>query len=240
MGVVKGAGPCPIPRENGLPCGRQIGEGEPRGTITQGNAFNPQSQSGHKHCADAWWERKRAVERERNTAMVQRINQRPDGAVNPSDAFDPVQGSVSLDKDDTKEPTRPQIVGDMSQGAHFIGDLPEDAAPEDAVKYAKGEPIKVVKEDAPGLQKAADFVSGLAGEEPYQRRSSQPILTAQQSYARGILGDPLPKVDAQAARVVLAELHVRPDGTLHLDPEDAEDLIALLGVNVNRARRQQL
>lgn len=172
--------------------------------------------------------------------MVQRINQRPDGAVNPSDAFDPVQGSVSLDKDDKKGPTRPQIVGDMSQGAHFIGDVPEDAAPEDAVRYAKGEPIKVVKEEpqqgvSQGLHLAEDTGT------PYQLQPhSRPILTAQQSYAKGILGDPLPKVDAQAARVVLAELHVRPDGTLHLDPEDAEDLIALLGVNVNRARRQQL
>lgn len=249
MGSIKGRGPCPIPGENNLPCGRQILEGEPSGTITAGTAFSPHSMAGHKRCADDWYARKQQKERERNMAVVQRINQDgPSGAVNPSTAVDAVSGSIPLERPVSPLPSEGTlhnrnvpIVGDMSNGAHFLGDVPEDASPAEAVQYAQGEPIKVLKEA--GLQQPGRdiYQEGNHPQQSFLEHPRQhPVLTAQQSYAKGILGDPLPKVDAQAARVVLTELHVRPDGSLHLDPEDAEDLIALLGVNVNRARRQQL
>lgn len=258
MGSIKGMGPCGIPGENNLPCGRQIIEGEPVGTITRGSAYSPLSTTGHKRCADAYHVRVQRQERERNMAMVQRINQDgPSGAVNPTTAYDAVQGSLPLEKVETEAPRpptplSPQIVGDMSNGAHFIGDVPEDASPAEAVQYVQAEPLKVVRGDSirtrrPGHPEDTSLDSEniyREGNHPQQgfmeHPRQRPVLTAQQSYAKGILGDPLPKVDAQAARVVLTELHVRPDGSLHLDPEDAEDLIALLGVNVNRARRQQL
>jgi hypothetical protein len=237
MAVVRGMGPCGIPRENGLPCGRQIQDGEPVGTITQGTVYNPQSTTGHKACADAFHQRVQQRERERNMAMVQRINQSgPGGAVNPNDAYDAVQGSIPLAK--AEEPKAPgTIVGDMSNGAHFLGDLPEDASPAEAVQYAQGEK---------SLPKTPDFSQygppgvPLLPQEGPKLNPNPPaqVSTAYQGYAKGILGDPLPRVDAQFGRVVLGELHIRPDGTLHLDPEDAEDLIDLLRVNAKRAKRQ--
>jgi hypothetical protein len=266
MATIKGAGPCPIPKENGLPCGLQIQEGDPRGTVSMGTAHSPQSVSGHKRCADAYYARKMSQERERNLSMVQRINQDgPGGAVDPSKAFNPVEGSVPLEKPEPTpmhqaDPSAPlpgtPIQGDMSQGAHFIGDVPEDASPGEAVQYAaKEQPEHLVGvEDVArvyGLNPQQIYQQGYHPQQSQQgvnlndieyqtQRESQPVMTAWQSHAKGILGDPMPKVDVIAARVVLTELHVRTDGTLHLDPEDAEDLIALLGVNVNRARRQQL
>lgn len=254
MGSIKGRGPCPIPGENNLPCGRQILEGEPSGTITAGTAFSPHSMAGHKRCADAWYARKQQQERERNMAVVQRINQDgPSGAVNPNTAVDAVSGSIPLERADAPglqkaadfvnrlvgPPASSTIVGDMSNGAHFIGDVPEDASPAEAVQYVQAEPLKVVSERSENVYREGNHPQPGPWREDLQVQQ-RPVMTAQQSYAKGILGDPLPKVDAQAARVVLTELHVRPDGSLHLDPEDAEDLVALLGVNVSRARRQQL
>lgn len=259
MGSIKGRGPCPIPGENNLPCGRQILEGEPSGTITAGTAFSPHSMAGHKRCADAWYARKQQQERERNMAVVQRINQDgPSGAVNPNTAVDAVSGSIPLERADAPglqkaadfvnrlvgPPPSSTIVGDMSNGAHFIGDVPEDASPAEAVQYVQAEPLKVVSERSEDIYREGNHPQWEDQGPPQQgfveHPRQHPVMTAQQSYAKGILGDPLPKVDAQGARVVLTELHVRPDGSLHLDPEDAEDLVALLGVNVSRARRQQL
>lgn len=176
--------------------------------------------------------------------MVKRINQsEAGGAVNPHDAFDPVQGSVPLEKPQatpTPSSARPNIIGDLSSGAHFIGDVPEDATPDQAVQYAQGDPVKEKSLGDTGAQMQRRYEEHYRRQPGFVEHTQSQVQTAAQSYAKSILGDPLPRVDVTAGRVMFSEFHIRPDGTLHLDPEDAEDLIDLLQVNVKRAKRQQL
>jgi hypothetical protein len=184
------------------------------GTVARGSAYRPASVTGHKRCADDFYARIQNQEREKNFAMVQRINQREDGAVNPGDAFNPVQGSIPLEKVEKPEdkPTPGTVIGDMSQGAHFLGDLPEDATPTDAVRFAQGEPLSA------------------------QEKPPVPLGTAPVSaFYSAPLTDTLPTVDAHEGQVVLTLQHLQSQVT----PEDAEDFIEVLKVYASRARRQR-
>lgn len=255
MATVKGMGPCSIPGENNFPCGRQIAEGEPVGTITMGNVFNPQSAIGHRHCADAWWERKRSAEREQNFAMVKRVNQsQAGGAVNFNEAYDAVQGSVPLEKKDTvplspTERTGTTIKGDLSQGAHFIGDLPEDATPDQAVQYATGggttqeqqapdfsqyKPPGVPLLPHPAPQLAQDFPPSTPRSTLVEGQS-QLGFAPPQAFYNAPLTEMLPQVDAADGKVIVTLGHLQAQ----VDVEDAEDFCQILGIQINRARRQQ-
>lgn len=235
MANVKGMGPCGIPGENGLPCGRQIHEGESVGTITVGTAFRPASTTGHKGCADAWYGRKQQQERERNFAMVQRVNQSgPGGAVDFSQGQDAVEGSIPLQKPEPARQAPGTVIGDMSQGAHFIGDLPEDASPADAVKYAQGEPLKVTEPKdfsqykPPGVPFLPEPGPRLADPVPQGFAPASAIYNAP-------LSNTLPQVDANDGKVVFTLLHLQSQ----LSIEDAEDLHQILNIQIGRARRQQ-
>jgi hypothetical protein len=230
VAVIRGIGPCAIPGENGLPCGRQVAEGEPVGTIAKGTAFSPLPLVGHRRCADQYYARIQQQEREKNLAMVQRINQSgPGGAIDPTTAFNPVQGSIPLDKQVKAEPKTQApgtVIGDLSEGAHFIGDVPEDASPDEAVKYAKGEPIKAV-----GTWEVTD---GLRNE----LRSMQniPMGTAPaQAFYNAPVSDTLPQLDANDGKVIVTLMHLQSQLSL----EDAEDLHQILGIQIGRARRQR-
>lgn len=241
MAVIKGMGPCAIPQDNGLPCGRQINEGEPVGTIAKGSAFNPLPMVGHKRCADAYYQRVQAAEREKNLAMVQRINQAgAGGPVDNSTAFDPVQGSIPLEKPEAPAtPVAPgQIIGDMSQGAQFLGDLPEDASPADAVRYAQGEPIQTPEKPAPSLPNYVGPQS--ASPQPQAQMVTDPNLPqlppGVEMPTREEMATMLPTLDAWKGKVVIA----MPGPMTKVDPSDAEDFIELLKVQIARAKRQQL
>lgn len=54
MSSDQGMGSCLIQQANGLPCGRQIAEGEPVGTVISGAT----AIVGHKRCADSFTQRK--------------------------------------------------------------------------------------------------------------------------------------------------------------------------------------
>lgn len=223
MATIRGMGPCAIPQDNGLPCGRQINEGEPVGTIAKGSAFNPLPMVGHKRCADAYYQRVQAAEREKNLAMVQRINQAgAGGPVDNSTAFDPVQGSIPLEKSavPVTSTTPGQIIGDMSKGAHFIGDVPEGVSPSEAVQYAQGTPLGTPVGQAqmitdPNLPQLPPGVEMPTREE---------------------MASMLPTLDAWKGKVVIA----MPGPMTKVDPTDAEDFIELLKVQIARAKRQQL
>jgi len=93
MSVVKGIGACLIPNDKGFPCGTQIQEGEPIGTVILA-AGGP--VVGHRKCADGFQQRKQAEQRERVAAtMVKRQDQAgPGGALGPE--RDALMGGIPL------------------------------------------------------------------------------------------------------------------------------------------------
>lgn len=90
MSLVQGVGTCLAPQANGLPCGKQIADGEPIGTIV----INP-IVGGivvHRHCADAYEARKREKE-----AVKLGKQAGPGGPIDPSSFQDALAyGSVPL------------------------------------------------------------------------------------------------------------------------------------------------
>lgn len=93
---IKGLGVCLIPGEDGTPCGRQIEEGEPIGTVIHGGP-----QVGHKRCANAFYIRKQDEERQKREDMVKIGKQQgPGGSIgDPATYPDALaSGSVPLEK----------------------------------------------------------------------------------------------------------------------------------------------
>jgi hypothetical protein len=134
MANVAGMGKCTIPgEENDYPCGKQIQEGEPIGTVMIGS----QALVGHKKCADNFYARKAAAERKVRNSMVKKLNQDgPQGPVDFAHPTDLVQGATTV----TTEPKGYDDPRDAAKaaGAHFLGDLPMDATPDDAYRIATG------------------------------------------------------------------------------------------------------
>lgn len=93
--TVMGMGVCMIPKENDIPCGRQITEGEPIGSVVigPGNVV-----VGHKRCGDGFNMRKKE-----KADMVKIARQQgAGGPVDMTTAEDMVYGSIPLQK---PEPT---------------------------------------------------------------------------------------------------------------------------------------
>jgi hypothetical protein len=139
MAEINGIGPCLIPGENDLPCGKQIVQGEAIGTVV----LSPGGPTvGHKRCSDAYHARKQQAEREKRNAMVQRMDQGgAGGAVNYSSARDAIQGSIPLDKPLAGDQSLPGA-GELSAlasavGVHSIAEVPLEATPDDAVRLAE-------------------------------------------------------------------------------------------------------
>jgi hypothetical protein len=122
MAVDKGMGSCLIPRENGYPCGGQIQEGEPIGTVMGQMAPPPAAAVplvGHRRCADAF------MSREREKAnMVKKYNQAgPGGAMDTAHPEDLVIGSLPLEK--TERPPADRLERtQMPPGVRPLSELP--------------------------------------------------------------------------------------------------------------------
>lgn len=123
--AVKGRGTCLIPRANGTPCGRQILDGEPGGTVLLGMAGGVH---GHKRCADDWLQRKQATEREKvRESMVQRIDQAgPGGPLGPP--RDALLGGVPLAEQVANEEAKKDALAAASAvaGVRSVADVPFD------------------------------------------------------------------------------------------------------------------
>lgn len=92
---VKGRGICLIPDGAGIPCGKQIEDGAPGGTVMSPTG----ALHGHKPCADGWYSRKAQQERLQREAMVKLAKQgEPGGFVDVTKAEDAVIGSTPLMK----------------------------------------------------------------------------------------------------------------------------------------------
>jgi hypothetical protein len=257
VATIQGMGPCLIPNEHNYPCGRQIGEGEAIGTITTGLGVQAQSYVGHKACADGFYVRKAAQEKEKNLAMVKKMNQGPDGSVDPRNATDLVIGSIPLAKDEKSTnaiPIASTVIGDMgAEGAPFLGNLPEGATPAQAVAYAKGGEIAHSPGiDQPTVKASAAMVTDFGSQvlnshlsHPTPQRAKPELQTgAPQPTAAQFPGvnmpspeqlvNMLPTVDAFDGLVIIAQ----PGPVSQVTPEDVEDFIDLLRVQIKRARRQ--
>ena len=94
MAETMGLGACLITKDDGLPCGLQIGEGEPIGTVVIGTG----PVVGHRNCADAFMTRRKKV--------VQIGKQQgPGGVVDPTTFTEGILGSTPLVKEvKTEEP----------------------------------------------------------------------------------------------------------------------------------------
>lgn len=90
MAEVKGMGSCLIPNKQGIPCGNQIEEGEPIGTVMLPGG----PVVGHKRCSNSFYARKQQSERERMNDMVKIAKQGAGGVVGPYE--DAVIGSTPL------------------------------------------------------------------------------------------------------------------------------------------------
>ena len=119
MAVVQGMGVCLIPTD-GIPCGRQIEEGEPIGTLAL--PFGG-TVVGHKACVDGYTAQK---EQEKDDTMVKRVDQAgPGGPVDMTKATDALVGSVPLEQGSSKEDPVKQALR-VTQGVAdtFVGDQP--------------------------------------------------------------------------------------------------------------------
>lgn len=94
---VKGIGVCLVPNEDGVPCGRQVAEGEPIGTvITAGKPV-----VGHRNCANEYHRRQQAQYRTEREKMVKIGKQEGPGGVIGDPASYPdalASGSYPLEK----------------------------------------------------------------------------------------------------------------------------------------------
>lgn len=123
MAEVKGLGVCMIPTSTGKPCGKQIQQGEPIGTIT-----NAQRTPivGHKKCAEAYEMRTMKLGKQGG----------PGGAIDESSYENAIMGSVPLEK-----PAKSLDEVQMPPGVKSLADLPfdEDEAPQaEALPPRKG------------------------------------------------------------------------------------------------------
>lgn len=146
MALVKGMGSCAIPQANNLPCGGQIQEGEPIGTVIAGFANEP--MIGHKRCADAYNMRKR-----QETQVKIGKQGGPGGSIgDPQNYPDALAfGSVPLEKE---EPPAPDLAAmPMPEGVKPLSELPMDDEPAPAPEperniYRDGNhPVPVPSED---------------------------------------------------------------------------------------------
>lgn len=106
MAEVKGLGVCMIPTSTGKPCGKQIQQGEPIGTIT-----NAQRTPivGHKKCAEAYEMRTMKLGKQGG----------PGGAIDDSSYSDALVGSIPLEK-----PAQSLEEVQMPPGVKSLADLP--------------------------------------------------------------------------------------------------------------------
>lgn len=127
MAVIKGLGTCPIQRDDGAPCGQQINEGEPIGTVIAGWASAP--LVGHKRCADAYNARKQ----ERDSAMKIGKQQGAGGSIGDPQSYPDALafGSMPLEKtepeSEVQRPELNQVV--MPEGVTPLSELPMDDEP---------------------------------------------------------------------------------------------------------------
>lgn len=129
MALEQGMGSCMIPvGENGYPCGKQIEEGEPIGSVLVGMG----SRIGHKRCKDAFYARRA---QEAKDAVAKNIKQAgPGGPVNLAGGEDAIMGSIPLvppEKEPVEEPEedvyqRPAPTGDDFVQARLSVEVPAD------------------------------------------------------------------------------------------------------------------
>jgi hypothetical protein len=159
MAIVQGRGLCEIPNEKNYPCGQQINDGEPHGSVVTPQGY----KQGHRRCADAFHQRKMTKERqERHDAMVKRVDTDAQGAIDWNTARDGVIGSIPLEK----SPSRPSL-SDMTlpEGVRPVSEVPMESEPPEA-----GGPSVTITEDPdvavnqPEIVPDPDYTSWLAQE----------------------------------------------------------------------------
>lgn len=108
MTEIKGMGVCLVPNDKGLPCGNQIEEGSPVGTVM----LESGPSVGHKRCTDGHYARKMQAEREKRENLVKLAKQGgPGGAVDMSQAEDAIENPTPLVKpEEVKSESRPLVV----------------------------------------------------------------------------------------------------------------------------------
>lgn len=132
MTEIKGMGVCLVPNDKGLPCGNQIEEGSPVGTVML--ASGP--SVGHKRCTDGHYARKMQAERENRENMVKLAKQGgPGGAVDMSQAEDAIENPTPLVKpEEVKSESRPLVVEQLYPTAEPQSLTDDEQAAMDAYK----------------------------------------------------------------------------------------------------------
>lgn len=134
MALVKGLGSCLIAKENGYPCGRQIQEGEPIGTVVVGHPGNP--IVGHKACADAFNKRKQEA------TVKTGKQQGPGGSIGDPQAYDDALafGSFPLEKPESAHPAPELDQVRMPEGVKPLSELPfeEETVSPQVAQYVTG------------------------------------------------------------------------------------------------------
>lgn len=123
MAIVSGRGLCEIPNEKNFPCGQQINDGEPHGSVVTPHGY----KQGHRRCADAFHERKMTTERqERHKAMVKRVDTDAGGAIDWTTQREGIIGSIPLEK----SPNKPSLAEmTMPAGVRPVSEVPMDEDP---------------------------------------------------------------------------------------------------------------
>jgi hypothetical protein len=262
MAADQGMGNCLIPGADGLPCGKQINEGEAIGTIVLGGP-----RVGHKKCSDAYHARVQEAEREKRLNMVKRLDQGgPGGAVVYSSERDAIMGSIPLDHKpgdplppDVPQPhdgPDPSLLSGLAAAAGVanIANVPMDATPDEAVAMAMGEgylaatvvghPLPAAPEsmqpDAPSSP--ADELADKWFEMHKGKQADLDEIRTEMgagNLPKMTMVTQPPDVRAENGMVTLSNLNLDEDGKLWLDPEDAESLADVLKIHIKRAWRQR-
>lgn len=127
MAIAKGMGACMINKADGTPCGMQIQEGEPIGTVMDNGP-----RVGHRSCADAF--KFRAEQQTKEDSVVKIGHQDgPGGSVQGPDAFKQGLAFGSYDLEKKEVPDDDPV--DKAVGGVVKGSVPEGVRPISEVPF---------------------------------------------------------------------------------------------------------
>ena len=209
MPLVKGMGPCQIPKDDGMPCGNQIGEGEPIGSV-----ITPLMGStiGHRKCAQEFHERKQRKEAQaRRDAMVKRVDQdQAGGSINWASERDGIGGSIPLERSPNKT--------DLNEAVHPISSVPMDASPAQATELAIDTPP--VPADKPNFTEYKPPGVPLLPIQGPQLKVDPPVHELPLIPANGFMPNDFPQVMVVNIPYISGHAHEpRPDPAMSINDE---------------------